>query len=224
MPRRGDERLIPGRLWGSRNATGALSRLALTLPAGKEKVIERRFLIQNGRTSAVWRWDASGGVQVVGASSPFEPLVPDTQLAAFDLQMPFIFWENFVYEGLTRFRGRPAHVLVMRPPAEFTAKYPALTGVRVHLDTQFNALVQTETLGSKDAVLKTLSLVDFKKIGEQWIPKSFDVRDEATRNKTRFDVMAAGLDLDFSRMLFEPAQLAEDVRSPAASQLTRLAR
>jgi hypothetical protein len=95
--------------------------------------------------------------------------------------------------------------------------------VRVHLDTQFNALVQTELLGANDSVLKTISLVDLKKIGEQWIPKTFDVRDEKTRNKTRFDVTAAAIDLDFSRVIFEPAQLGEDVQPPHESQLTRLA-
>lgn len=226
MPRRGEERLITGRLWGSRNQTGAVTRVALTLPgssAGAANASERRLLIQNGRASAVWRWDTGGTVQMIGVASPFEPVIPSTELTAFDLQMPFIYWDNFTYEGLTRFRGRPAHVLVMRPPADFAAKYPTLTGVRVFLDTQFNALVQTELLGANNAVLKTLSLVDLKKIGEQWIPKTFDVRDETSRNKTRFDVVAAGLDLDFSRTLFEPAQLAEDIHAPAESRLARLA-
>jgi len=50
------------------------------------------------------------------------------------------------------------------------------------------------------------------------------VRDEKTRNKTRFDVTAAGLELEFSKIIFEPAQLGEDVRAPRESQLTRLDR
>ena len=95
--------------------------------------------------------------------------------------------------------------------------------MRIYLDTQFNALVQTELLGARNAVLKTFSLVDLKRIGEQWIPKTFDVRDDRTRDKTRLEVTAAGLNLDFSQTLFEPAQLAEDVRAPDESQLTRIA-
>jgi hypothetical protein len=110
----------------------------------------------------------------------------------------------------------------MRPPPAFAAKYPTLRGVRVHLDTQFNALVQTELLGAKDVVLKTVSLVNLKMIDDQPIPKMFDVRDEKTRNKTRFDVTAVALGLEFSRILFEPAQLAEEVRPPAESQMTRI--
>jgi hypothetical protein len=190
--------------------------------SGGNEPAERRFLIQNGRESAVWRWDTGGSVQLVDAASPFEPIVANTELSAFDLQMPFIYWEEFVYEGLERFRGRPAHIFIMRPPSAFAAKYPKLTGVRIHLDTQFNALVQTELLGAEDVVLKTISLVDLKKIDDQWIPKTLDVRDEKTRNKTRFDVTAVALGLEFSRILFEPAQLAEDVREPAESQMTRI--
>jgi hypothetical protein len=94
--------------------------------------------------------------------------------------------------------------------------------VRVHLDTQFNALVQTELLGERDRVTKTLSLVDLKRIGEQWIPKTFDLRDEGTRNKTRVSVTAAALGLEFAGTLFEPAMLMEPVRPPDAARMTQI--
>lgn len=213
MPRRGDERLIAGRMWGGRNEIGPLTRVSLAAAADGA---DRRLLIQNGPRSSVWRWDPAKGVEMLGVSALFEPLVAGTEITAFDLQMPFIYWENFSYEGLARVRGRPAHVLVMKPPAEFAAKHPTLTGVRVNVDTQFNALMQTELLGSGGVVVKTLSVVDLKKVGEQWIVKTVDVRDEATHNKTRFSVVAAALDLDFAGGLFAPAQLADEARPPTA--------
>lgn len=219
MPRRGEERLIRGRLWGGRNAVGPLTRVVLD---GAASSPELRLLIQNGRESGAWRWRAERGVEKLSVASLFEPLIADTELTAFDLQMPFMFWERFEYEGLARFRGRPAHVIVLRPPAEFAAKHPALAGVRVHLDTQFNALVQTELLGERDRVTKTLSLVDLKRIGEQWIPKTFDLRDEGTRNKTRVSVTAAALGLEFAGTLFEPAMLMEPVRPPDAARMTQI--
>ncbi|HVU26086.1 MAG TPA: outer membrane lipoprotein-sorting protein [Opitutus sp.] len=218
LPRRGEERTLPGKLWGAQNDDGPISRVE----AGQGATAVR-LLVQNGARSAAWRFRPGGGIEQLGVSALFEPIVPDTQITAFDLQMPFIFWDDFTYEGLTRFRGRPTHVLVLRPPADFAARYPALKAVRVHLDTQFNALVETELLGAGDKVLKTMDVVDLKKVDELWIPKTFDFRDEETRNKTRFEVTAAALRLDFSPTLFAPAALAEEVRPPAGERLERFA-
>ena len=50
-------------------------------------------------------------------------------------------------------------------------------------------------------MLKTLSILDLKKIGDQWIVKSVDFRDETTRNKTRFAVTAAALNQNFPSAL-----------------------
>jgi len=222
MPRRGEERLVHGRLWGGRNQIGPLTRVSVLPSKGNDKTSAQRLLIQNGPQPAVWRWDAKNGVEMLGVASLFEPIVPNTEVTAFDLQMPFIYWNDFVYEGVTRFRGRPAYVLLLRPPADFAAKNPSLTGVRVHLDTQFNALVQTELIGPKGAVAKTVSLVDLKKIGEQWIPKTLDLRDESTRNKTRLSITAAALNVEFSRALFEPAQLTDEIQPPSTKQLELL--
>lgn len=222
MPRRGAERLIPGKLWGGRSEDGALTRVSLTLPgdvAGAQ--IERRLLIQNGRRSAVWRSDSGAAVEMLGVASLFESLVPNAELTAFDLQMPYMYWEKFNYEGIERFRGRPAYVVLLQPPVEFAAKYPKLAGVRVHLDTQFSWPMQTQLIGADGAVLKTMGVTDLKKIGEQWIPKSTDIRDDVSRNKTRLNVTAAALGLEFSRTLFEPGRLAEEIRPPAVP-LTRI--
>jgi hypothetical protein len=222
MPRRGEERLIQGKQWGARDGTGTLTRVSLTLPAESgASSAERRLLIRNGPQSAVWRRESSGNVEMLGVSSLFEPLVPGTDLTAFDLQMPYIYWNAFTYEGIERFLGRPSYVLLLQPPAEFKLKYPTLSGVRIHLDTQYSAPMQTQLVGKDGGVLKTISMVDLKKVGDQWIPKAFDARDEATRNKTRMSVTAIALDVEFSKSLFEPAQLADDVRPPT-SHLVRL--
>lgn len=215
-PRRGDERLVAGRLWGGRNGDGPLTRVSLG-----EGADERRLLVQNGPHSAAWRWSAADRrIGQLGVDALFDPLVPDTDITAFDLQMPFLFWDDFTFQGLERFAGRPAYAIVLRPPADFTAKHPDLTGVRVHLDSQYNALVQTELLGPKDTVIKTMSLVDLKKVGGQWIPRTFDLRDERTRDKTRFDVTAAALGLDLAPTVFEPAELDARIAPPAVP-LTR---
>ncbi len=220
MPRRGAEQLFAGLMWGGQNGQGTISRVQLApgTPAA------RRLLIQNGPQPAVWQL-APGAAQpeLLDGRSLFVPMIAETDLTPFDLQMPFIHWPDFVYEGLTRFRGRPAHVFLLRPPAGFAAKNPQLQGVRVQLDSQFNAFVQVELLGAGDRVTKTTTVVDLKKVGDQWIVKSIDVRDEMTRNKTRLSVTGAALGLEFSAVIFEPARLTEELTPPAAAGLTRIA-
>jgi hypothetical protein len=203
MPRRGDERTVSGRLYGTRNDVGPLT--LVEFPAGTEGA--RRVLVQNGPQSGVWTVPADDADAVaVGAAQLFAPLA-GTDLTPFDLQMPFLFWEDCVFEGVVSVRGRPAHRFLAYPPAEIAAARPALAGVRFYLDTQFSALVQAEELGPDQAPVKTISVLDLKRTQNQWIVRTIDLRDEATRNKTRFCVNAAALNLNLPRIVFSPAHL-----------------
>lgn len=223
LPRRGPETVFSGRWWGGRNDRGAITRVELVDAAGAP----RRFLVQNGERPALWRL-TGGQVVQVGLAAAFEPLFPSIEITAFDLQMPFLYWPNATLESVTRIRGRPAYAYVFRAPAESIAQRPEVAAARGFLDTQYNALMQTELFGPKGEVLKTMALLDLKKIvdpkkgGEQWIPKSFDLRNEITRDKTRFIVTGAALDLDLSDAVFEPAALAEAVQPPVAARIVRI--
>ncbi|HEV8073947.1 MAG TPA: outer membrane lipoprotein-sorting protein [Opitutaceae bacterium] len=216
LPRRGDERVLTGQLWGTRNDQGPLSRVAIVTDAAKKT--ELHLLVQNGPTPAVWSEDGADAAKPLDVAALFAP-VAGTNLTAFDLQMPFLYWPDFAYQGLTRLRGRPTHQFLLQPPKDFAEKYPALKGVRVFLDTQFNALVQVELVGHDGQTLKTISLLEMKRINDQWIPKTFDVRDEATRDKTRFLVKGAALGLTLPGEMFAPAQLAGTVNPPDAQKI-----
>lgn len=223
LPRRGETRVVSGgRLWGSRNERGPVSRVEL--PATADTPVQR-LLVQNGPAGAVWVATPSAeGAATPGRLDPtalFAPLA-GTDLTAFDLQMPFLFWEDFIFEGLAPVRGRPAHVFLLYPPDDIAARRPDLAGVRVFLDTQFGALVQAQQIGAEEHVLKSITVLDLKKIDDQWMVKVIDVRDEATRNKTQFAVTGAAMGLDFSGMLFEPASLAEAITPPPAGRVRRL--
>jgi hypothetical protein len=227
LPRRGPERVQHGQMWGSRNDQGAITRVVVKDEAGAE----RRLLVQNGPAPAIWSWQpGAAGTRRLGLAEQFLP-VAQTDLTPFDLQMPFLFWNDFTFEGVARLRGRPAHRFLFLPPADVKAAHPALTGVRVSLDTQFHALVEIELIGEGGHPLKTVSLLELKKIQEQWIElkkvpeqwimKTIDLRDEATRNKTRFAFTGAALGLTFAPALFEPAALADDVQPPATGRIVR---
>ena len=226
LPRRGPERVQHGQIWGSRNDQGAVSRVVLKDETGGE----RRLLVQNGPQPAIWSWQTGAATaQRLGLAEQFLPLA-ETDLTPFDLQMPFLFWNDFTFEGVARLRGRPAHRFLFLPPPDVAAAHPALTGVRVSLDTQFHALVDTELIGEGGRVLKSVSLLEVKKVQEQseskkgqdqWIVKTIDLRDETTRNKTRFAVTGAALGLNLAPALFDPATLADSVQPPDAEQIVR---
>lgn len=219
LPRRGEERLLQGRLWAARNDQGPITRITLIDADGRQK----RWLMQNGPRAAAWSFAGNGVVQL-GIEALFEPLVPAVDIALFDLQMPFIYWPDYTLEKIMPLRGRPTHVFLFRPPAAFAAQNLDVSGVRVYLDTQFNVPVQTELLGRDGRLAKTLSLIDLKRIGDQTVPKSIDVRNETTRDKTRFQVTAVAHGLEFAATVFQPAMLAEEVRAPAAESIVRLER
>jgi hypothetical protein len=213
LPRRGEERVLHGSMWGSRNPDGPISRVQVQ--ADQPGAAESRLLIQNGPKPALWEVAAppGGAIEQLGVAALFSP-VAGTNLTPFDLQMPFLYWSDFVYEGLTRMHGRPTHQFLLRPPADFVAQHPELSGVRVYLDTQYVAMVQAELLGAGGRILKVVNLLDLKKVGDQWLVKAIDVRDEVSRDKTRFLVMAAALNQQFPASVFEPAELAAPATVP----------
>lgn len=219
LPRHGAEHVLRGRLWGSRNADGPISRVSIGV-AESGAAPEVRLLVQSGANPALWRWKEGSGVagEPSDVAALFEP-VAGTDLTPFDLQMPFLYWPEFVYEGLARMRGRPAHQFLLYPPAAVAERHPALKGIRAYLDTQYTALVQAEYIGDEGRSLKILSVIDLKKIGDQWIVKSIDLRDETTRNKTRFAVTAAALHQQFAPQIFDPAHLGEPAAVPAGAEL-----
>jgi hypothetical protein len=85
LPRRGEERVFPGRLWGGREASGPVFRLEIEDNQGGS----RRLILKNGVEGGVWRWAGSRVEQVAPAES-VSPLFPGVEVSAFDLQMPFL--------------------------------------------------------------------------------------------------------------------------------------
>ena len=82
--------------------------------------------------------------------------------------------------------------------------------------------MQTELLDHDGNVTKTFSLLDLKKLDGSYLPKAFEVRDEASRDKTRLVVTGAALNLNLSPAIFEPVTLSDDLRPPANARLVPL--
>ncbi|MDO8540378.1 MAG: hypothetical protein Q7S40_08040 [Opitutaceae bacterium] len=209
MPRRGETKTFNGRLWGSRNEQGAISRVEVTDAQGGQS----RLLIQNGERATVWRF-RDGKVTKLDAAAVFAPLIPGIEITAFDLQMPYVYWPDAKVQAVKRVLGRPAHAFLFRAPGPI-AQQGKVGAVRAYLDTVYNAMTQTELLDASGRIVKTFSLVSLKTVDHQALPKSVDFRNDVTRDKTRMTLTAAALRLDLGPAPFSPEALAEEIRPPA---------
>ena len=228
-PRGSSETIVtPGRMWGSRNSQGPLTRITLW-PDAPGRTLD--LLLQNGPDSAIWSYSRNAPAitlnATVNGSAParldaaamFEPLA-GTELTPFDLQMPFVYWNDFVYEGIKpAASNRPAYALVMRPPPALAAAHPEITGVRIYIETAFRAIGKFEVLGPGGKVTKTMTLKETPRIDGQYIVGKVELRNELTRNATDFQVKLAAVKLDLPRYIFFPDNLSTPVAPPPLETL-----
>jgi hypothetical protein len=178
-------------------------------------------LLQNGANARVWRLEQGQPVEM-DVQALMAPLVPGIEISAFDLQMPYLYWPGASVEKITRVLGRPAYAFIFPAPAAFKAQFAGIGAARAYLDTQFNVPTQTEVLGPTGQVTKSLALLSLQTVNRQTLPKSADYRNEVTRDKTRLQVTAVGLNLDLPDVLFRPANLAQTGVIPDPEQVVRM--
>jgi hypothetical protein len=219
MPRRGDEHVFHGRLWGARDDRGSVTRIEVDVGAGG---FTHRFLVRSGPEPETWVSDG-GAAGTRSDTAAQAPLAPGLEMTPFDVQMPYLYWLDVDIAAVARIRGRPAFNYVFTPPAEFSAATPGIRSVRVYLDTQYDALVQSEVSGPGGNLAKTLSLLELRKVGDRWIPKDVDVRNEATRDKTRLSVTAVAVGIPVDPAAFDPSQLGAPLAKPPRDRVRSVA-
>lgn len=194
-----------GYLWSSWNDAGPISRLLVRSQNSEET--QRQFILQNGPDPFLWGLtEDATSFHPVAAAKRDAPLVPEIGFTAFEVQMPFIYWPDTVYEGPLRLRGRQAHNFLLYPPSEDTAPV-GVHAVRLTLDATFNAPLRIQLLGETGASIRTLQILSFKKVGEQWLVKTIDLLNEATREKTRFQVISAATGIELPPTIFYANQI-----------------
>jgi len=218
MPRRGDEHLFHGRLWGARNERGPITRFEVDAGNGG---LAHRILVQGGPDAGIWVSDGPGRGSF-DEKALLVPLVPGIEMTPFDIQMPYLYWLDVDRVGEKRIRGRPAYTYLFTPPADFTAASPGVKSVRAYLDAQYDALMQSEITGADGRVAKTLSLLELRKVGDRWIPRDVDVRNERTRDKTRLSVTGVAVNIAVDPATFDPAKLGAAVPRPPGASVARI--
>ncbi len=220
-PRKEKTRTVSGLLLGTQSEYGPLSRIDIAVkPAdvtdrGALVPAEvKRLLLQNGIFANVmeldsWR-EGEPGARLFESSDYFERIA-GSDFTVFDLLMPFSFWQEFKYEGRTTMRSRPTHVFSLYPPRDDEAFQKRISRVRIYLDEEFNALNRVEIYDAGEELAKTITVVAFKIVDGQGVLSQVDVRNEETRDKTRFRVLEAAVGVEIPKWVFTPEGLERNV-------------
>ncbi len=215
MPRREKTVTLTGMMIGTAGVYGPVSRIDL-YETEESDGDPLRILLKNGpQPQAWWLKDSFGGITSAVSSDQYFDPIAGSDVSIFDLFTPFQYWSEFYYEGRTEFRGRPTHLFWMYPPVGDINLGEKVSGVRVYVDDQFHAMVQAELFDVEKVHVKTLSIIDIKKVDGTWIPGAVDSRNEISRNKTRFKVVSASVDVELSPHYFEPEALSETILGKA---------
>ncbi|MDQ8202878.1 outer membrane lipoprotein-sorting protein [Pelagicoccus sp. SDUM812003] len=220
MPRGEKTTTVPGVMLGTMNQMGPLSRLDVAIePAEVSErgeltpAVTRRLLLQNGIFANAMELAETeeGPVPVsVTAEDYFEPIA-GSDFTVFDLLMPFSYWQEFRYEGRTTMKGRPCHAFSMFPPEGNEELKERVSKVRIYLDEEFYALIRVEIFDADEVKRKTISVVSFKVVDGQAVLSQVDVRDELSRDKTRFKVLDAAMGVELPSWVFQPEGLLQPV-------------
>ena len=216
MPRRGTTTTYKGQLWGTWNASGAQTKIILP-GNGNENGDSLALLVHNGNQPKIWRLanNTPASARELSGEELFEPLLPGLIVTPFDLQMPFIYWTDYAFEGKTKKLGRTLFVFLMYPPQNTARHNPALGAVRIFLEEKSRQWLKAELVDKEGQTLKSFKIISVKRIGNEGFPRTIDFFDERSRSKTRFRVTAAALSQKFTKNHFLPEYLAE--ATPAVS-------
>ena len=198
-PRGGEERTYCGAMWGSWEADGrSITRADISLEGGHTL----RMIYEGGMDGvALSALDSTPAAKVAGAAR-YAPIIEGLTLTPFELQMPFMHWTDYVYEGTRKLVGRPAHYFLLYPPKGF--ERAEVGAVRVAVDADFMVMLSAEELDQDGKPLKSFRINDFAKVDGQWFVKEIDFVDERTKDRTRFKVVDARLGLSLPAAVFAP--------------------
>lgn len=206
-PRRARTVRYDGIMWGTWNEQGALTRFKILPRQDGENppcsMVE--LIVQNGPEPKAWiRQSGEGDFKRIEGDALFKPLLPGLVYSVFDLQMPFIYWDEFVYEGPDLVgASRIAQNFLMIPPKDSESARQGIAAVRVGLDDTYNALWRIEVIGSGEQVRSRFSVESFKKVQEQYIVKRISLTDVESRDRTTFNVVEASVGLRLDDGIFD---------------------
>lgn len=216
VPRKSDKEVVhKGVVWTTHYGDGPVFRMELT-PAESGKTL--RLILKGGPSPALWLNDGKGQPTV----SSNKPFLPGLIFTPFELQTPFVYWQDARYLQTQRFRGRPVLVYQMNPPPHFKTAHPDVGFVRISLDRQFGVIMQTVVYDTEEKEVRKYEAETFTEVNGIYIPEELRVLDVATRDKDVFRVNQAAVRLKHDMALFTPDSLENPAPQPPEADFVRI--
>jgi len=213
LPHRDKKVTYYGTLWGSWNQFGPVIRIQLHPKVKGHPDVEMiepvDLIIQNGPSPKAWLKGSGGDFNLLEGEALFAPVVSGVVYSPFDLQMPFIYWSDFEYEGPIRVQSRIAQGFLMQPPEASVAEKRGIGAVRVGLDDAYDALLRVQVLDKDGEERSRFTVESFKKVQGQYIVKEVTLKDCATSDRTRFRVKAASVGMLLEEAMFKHCESVE---------------
>ena len=90
-------------------------------------------------------------------------------------------------------------------------KKGVLPDVKIALSREFIHPVLTQVLDENGMPLRSFSLGSVKKIGDYWIMKNAEIRDEISRDRDKFSIIRASLNENIDDNIFKPENLGKQI-------------
>ncbi len=200
-----EEIVFSGTIFGTWKDDGARILLEIRQKNASPETT-KKFILQNGKNPELWTLGNDGNAVKIDEKST-SPFLENLIFTPFDLQTPFLFWENFAYESTKRSRGRVAYFFKMFPPENF--ENPDISYVKIALDRVYHVLLSVEIFGRGNEKLKNFSVSGVKKIQGVYTFRELELRDERSRDRETLVVKRAAMNLRFSPEVFSPENLSK---------------
>jgi len=206
--RKSDEsEFCTGKIFGQWDSNGPVFRIEIARATAPDQ--KKHYLLRGGKSPELWTLDAENRPVRIDSEAT-EPFFENLIFTPFDLQTPFVYWENAKYERTKRFRGRPVHFFKMFPPENFPKEKTDVGSVRIGFDRVYNALVSAEIFDANGKLEKTFSLSRVQKVQGEYTIRELSLRDDRTRDKDELTVYAVALNIIYPADMFTPAALSKE--------------
>jgi len=202
LPRKGKEVVFSGVLFLSENS------LLIKIEPKNETSSSIRILCRMSEIPQTWVVE-SGKQKELTAAELFSPIIKGQLFNPIDLSRAFLLWKNPTYETFKRVKGRFAYLFLADLPAELKKHGLLYEKVRIVIDAHFSSLLQATYLSSKKEELRDFSILSFKRVDDEWIPKGIEVFDKKTHDKSRLIITSAAMNLQLDKAFFSPENLTK---------------